>query len=71
MTAEDFLEDYLHKNAVPWHPDLDRIYGQINIAMIQFAEYHVEQALKQASIKVSTRDIQDSILNAYPLENIK
>lgn len=39
--------------------------------MIEFAKYHVEQALKQASIKVSTRDIQGSILKSYPLENIK
>lgn len=56
-------------------------------AMIDFAKYHVEQALKEASENVKTYDIynestgdmeckvtfvdKQSILNAYPLENIK
>ena len=56
-------------------------------AMIEFAKLHVEAALKEASEKAKTFDIynescgdveckvtfikKDSILNAYPLENIK
>ena len=49
--------------------------------MIQFAKLHVEAALKEASenaeqkwIKFTENDYEidkDSILNAYPLENIK
>ena len=47
--------------------------------MIEFAKYHVEQALKAASENVIVHDDafeeakvdKDSILNAYPLENIK
>jgi len=55
--------------------------------LIKFAKYHVEKALKEASENVRARtrkDVdyldmnddwrevdKDSILNAYPLENIK
>ena len=45
--------------------------------MIEFAKMHVEEALKQASEQVYVSDTvfceidRDSILNAYPLENIK
>ncbi len=64
---------------------------KIKQAMIEFAEFHVREALKQASEEAYTksemsytggmggRDLyesieiidKDSILNAYPLENIK
>lgn len=52
-------------------------------AMIEFARLHVKAALKEASEKASTTYSEepllgevyninkDSILNAYPLENIK
>lgn len=45
-------------------------------AMKEFAKYHVEQALKYASEEAVTinygQDVsKDSILDAYPLENIK
>ena len=49
----------------------------IKKAMIEFAKMHVEEALKQASEQVYVSDTvfceidRDSILNAYPLENIK
>ena len=49
----------------------------IKKAMIEFAKLHVKEALKQASEKVYVSDTvfceidRDSILNAYPLENIK
>ena len=53
----------------------------IKKAMIEFAKLHVEAALKKASenaeqkwIKFTEDDYEidkDSILNAYPLENIK
>lgn len=70
-------------------------HGDIKKAMIEFAKYHVEQALKIASEKVELYKFNDgwkaskqgikthedmnytvaidseSILNAYPLENIK
>ena len=48
--------------------------------MIAFAKYHVELALKEASENAETSIIKytddyeidkDSILNAYPLSNIK
>jgi len=50
----------------------------IKKAMIEFAKFHVENALNQASRSATlTGDgcyewvDKDSILNAYPLENIK
>ena len=49
----------------------------IKKAMIEFAKLHVKEALKQASEQVYVSDTvfceidRDSILNAYPLENIK
>ena len=78
LTAEEFLWDKRNGNGFHDHelPDL----------LIEFAKLHVEAALKEASEKahhyhVATwkcepKGIQpevnkDSILNAYPLENIK
>ena len=59
----------------------------INYAMIEFAKLHVEAALKAADEKAEVEEIwdnpinpsmgisygvdKDSILNSYPLENIK
>ncbi len=54
-------------------------HRDIKIAMIEFAKLHVEAALKEASEKAEWKghtlaavEICDySILDAYPLENIK
>ena len=51
-------------------------HRDIKIAMIEFARYHVEQALKEAEIKAqqtwgNSVIMKNSVLNAYPLENIK
>lgn len=76
MTAKEFLKT-LPKDS-NW--ELSSI---VENAMIEFAKYHVEQALKEASIKATAYnkakfkgDINpqvdiDSILNSYLLENIK
>lgn len=70
-TAEEFMTDeYQIKH-----------YGTILLkpkqAAIEFAKFHVQEALKQASIKAK-EDITKhegfattAILNSYPLENIK
>jgi hypothetical protein len=79
-TAKELIEtDYYHL-----HLDTDSIcLGSIETAMIEFAKLHVEAALKEASEEshatFETLDNhhsypyveKDSILNAYPLENIK
>jgi hypothetical protein len=90
MTAEEFLV----KNKVLEKPELSNfnlmlsrdahIKTQENIkkAMVEFAKYHVEQALKKAVDCVNIYDYaenkdyskfleKESILNAYLLENIK
>ena len=54
-------------------------HGDIKTAMIEFAKLHVEAALKEANEKAEWKghtlaavEICDySILDAYPLENIK
>ena len=92
MTAKEYFIEHL--SGEPLHQDV------VIEAMIEFAKYHVEQALKAASEKsilriipkndityfreeILVKDIENleeqmwikvedtSILNAYPLENIK
>ena len=69
-TAYQFLTNFTDE------PDDDTIYE----AMVEFAKLHVEAALKAASEDAHTKDVpytddvevdKDSILSAYPLENIK
>ena len=77
-TAEDFLQDHLEishfyddktQNMVCFSDDVQK-------AMIEFAKMHVEAALKAASELEETDGTEgykiypDSILTAYPLENI-
>ena len=72
MTAEQFVITLEDKN-----DDLENVYH----AMREFAKYHVEEALKQALESIpclgsstdiaSYEDMEDAILNSYPLENIK
>ena len=65
-TAEEFYDKSKHDSILD--------------IMIDFAKLHVEQALKEASEKADTQTIhcthiqivdKNSILNSYPLENIK
>ena len=73
MTAEEYFKKHL--SGEPLHQDV------VIEAMIKFAKYHVEAALKEAekeTIKYISKTIielnmynKNSILNAYPLENIK
>ena len=72
-TAEDYALSTMQ------NVDTDDI---VNV-MIEFAKLHVTEALKQASVKGETKKYnygpggshigieRNSILNAYPLENIK
>jgi len=72
MTAEEFLKG--DEENEPWT-------GDIKGAMIEFAQFHVEAALKAASEKAEVEypkwkedgyDVKkSSILNAYSLSNIK
>ena len=72
MTAKEYFIEHL--SGEPLHQDV------VIEAMIKFAKYHVEQALKLALEEAPTgsstdipsyEDMKDAILNAYPLENIK
>ena len=85
QSAEDFLQDHLQishfyddktENMVCYSADVQK-------AMIEFAKLHVEAALKAASEGQIERDLymmreygesmdwKSSIINSYPLENIK
>ena len=76
-TAEEFLEDNLSNPTKGWSEKK---------RLIEFAKLHVEAALKAASENAETEEEcgnpydpedyyyvvdRDSILNSYPLENIK
>jgi hypothetical protein len=77
-TAEEFLK----RDESGVYNEID-----ITHAMIEFTKLHVEAALKEASEKVELSDLlhefiedsweggpfidKDTILNAYPLDNIK
>ena len=72
MTAEQFIITLEDKN-----DDLENVYH----AMREFAKYHVEEALKEAldsipclgsSTDIATyEEVEDAVLNDYPLKNIK
>ena len=75
MTAEEKYIEF-------WDESPKGNEGQLDL-MIEFAKYHVEKALEEAS-ELATTDCEpdyrggtwytvdkESILNAYPLENIK
>ena len=75
MTAKEFIKRE--------YDDLDHSNMDIEYLMKEFAKYHVEQALIAASNEAQAKENpadygtgeiwvdKDSILNAYPLENIK
>lgn len=74
LTAEEFLEEM--------DKDNDDLNSIIERAMIEFAKMHVEAALKEAAYNAEISDYdehmqfapnidENSILNAYPLTNIK
>lgn len=56
-------------------------HRDVKTAMIEFAKMHVEAALKEALESIpclgsstdipSYEDVEEAVLNAYPLENIK
>ena len=80
------MENHLNTNKIPTAEEFYKQttgcvmnHRDIKIAMIEFAKLHVEEALKVASEKAEWKgytlaavEICDySILDAYPLENIK
>ena len=73
QSAEEFLKNF-HRQ------ETHTLEEGVQEAMIEFAKLHVEAALKSAAFGAYTKDVkftedvevdQESILNAYPLENIK
>ena len=86
-TAEEFLKQVSPNDEFGLRIDLGNSKKHIYEIMCRFAKLHVEQALKEASKKVTCREEtqydefdnailiakinRDSILNAYPPENIK
>ena len=80
MTAEEFLNQHL--TISHFYDDItDQMVvpsSQLEQAMVDFAKMHVVQALKKASKKSKNKEgfivdvkLTNSILNAYPLTNIK
>ena len=80
-TAEEFLQDSFTISHF-YNDKYNRMScfsDDVQKAMIEFAKLHVEEALKEASENAESYVIggltseveRSSILNAYPLENIK
>jgi len=53
-----------------WYETDGHAQQSVNI-MIEFAQLHVEAALKAVEDKIIVRGYAGSIMNSYPLENIK
>jgi hypothetical protein len=78
MTAEEFYLKKTGWKSLNTFEEFDHPEDVVKY-MIEFAKYHVEQALKEALSKSETymdgscvfNEFENSILNAYPLENIK
>lgn len=75
MTGLEFLNNHKLYDGY----ETEEIKQDVIQMMIDFAKYHVEQALKAALEEAPTgsstdipsyEDMKDAILNAYPLENI-
>ena len=81
-TAEECFNNFVDFEICPLKGYTSKqLTNDIKKAMIEFAKLHVEAALKEASENAETKWVKytdhdyeidkDSILNAYPLENIK
>jgi hypothetical protein len=73
--ADEFLDQYLYKPAIPFSPEIEANYGAIHTAMVEFAKLHVKKALEAANNLSKEIDIifaeGDPLLTVYPIENIK
>jgi len=73
-TAKAFYQNYIEENNHDSHVDIEEM-------LIEFAKLHVEAALKEAlesipclgsSSDIATyEEVEDAVLNAYPLTLIK
>ncbi len=73
-TAKEFIQNYIEENNHDSNIDVED-------ALIEFAKLHVEAALKEAlesipclgsSSDIATyEEVEDAVLNSYPLTNIK
>ena len=76
MTAVEFLESQYKFNGQLFKSDFQQAKAMEKEQKIEFAKLHVEAALKSASELEETDGTEgykiypDSILTAYPLENI-
>jgi hypothetical protein len=80
-TAEEFLDNRTETSKGLVDNEIYIPFDDAIEAIIEFAKLHVEQALKEASenaemkwVRFTDHDYEidkDSILNSYPLENIK
>jgi hypothetical protein len=78
ITAEEFLEDFDYGNQ---ELGTDINYPMIERCMVEFAKIHVAAALNEAlesipclgsSTDIATyEEVEEAVLNAYPLTNIK
>lgn len=87
MTAEELIKNKLYTTQDGEPIDVHDSISSVEEAMIEFAKYHVQEALKAASEEVKLKNVKvkheligdvyikeidkNSILKSYPLKNIK
>lgn len=82
MTAEKFFKNNNGVGLVKsfYHPDEKQYVDIVSVdKAIEFAKYHVEKALQEAALNADTTHVgmglvvvdSETIINAYPLNNIK
>ena len=76
-TSEEFLKNFNEEEN-----NIDKLYydSYVKKAMIRFAKMHVQEALKQSLESIpclgsntdiaSYEEVEEAVLNSYPLENI-
>lgn len=69
-TAEEFLDNFLNKDAIPWSPEIDKVYGCINTAMTEFAKLKVEGYKKEIIEKI-IQEQKNLNLGGIQTEDIK
>ena len=72
--AVDVLDGFLYTPGIPWSEDIEKNYGAITTAMIEFAKMHVERALLEAAVYGYLREDTfgpEDIKNCYSLDEIK
>jgi hypothetical protein len=72
--AEEFLDNYIKKENIPWNQDVEKLYGAINAAMIGYGVEILKYNLKQYKMQYSMIEFNGrklKTIDEITLETIK